>query len=153
MKILLSLFLIIFSLIMAHLKASELKNNIEISTLLCRLSNKLKSNFSGEMLPAHAVAENIFNEQGDKNIYFSSVDQLVSYMNEKYSSLPFLKDYTEVLSRLPYLSSDELIDNIEKLNAISEKALVNAKECYNKDGKNAYILFPGIISVFVLILV
>lgn len=152
MKLLISLILVILSLFIAFLKSTELKKNLNDSKILLELSEKIKSNFCSEMLPLYRLSEDFFNKYHEKNLSFSSLDELKRYIGNEFSALPYVSEYVEILSKIPALSSNELSEYCSRLNIIAEKGYKDSCESYKKNGKNAYILFPGIISIFILIL-
>lgn len=153
MKIFLSLILIFLSFLLSFLKVSELKRNRDNAKLLYRLSERLKSNLSGEMNSAHKLCEDFFNqERKESPIFFSSFDELVLYINEEFSALPYISEYLNLLSAFPVLSSDELSDYGERLVKTAENGYRDYVCKYKKDSRSVYVAFPGIMAAFLLIL-
>ncbi len=153
MKIFFSLILIFLSFLLSALKVSELKRNRENAKLLYKLSERLKSNLSGEMNSAHKLCEDFFNQERQGSpLLFSSFDDLVLYINEEFSALPYISEYLNLLSAFPVLSSDELSDYGEKLVKTAETGYRDHVDKYKKDSRCIYVAFPGIMAVFLLIL-
>ncbi len=152
MKLILSFILIFLSFLIALLKTSELKRDVKNAELLLRLSEKIKNNISGEMRSLLTLSKDFFNENSPFSVSFSSPDELISYVNVQFSALPYISEYAGELGKIPTLSADELHGCSKKLIEIAEKGHKDIVMQYKKDSKNAYILFPGIISIFILIL-
>lgn len=153
MKLAVSFLLVFLSIILAFLKTSDLRYNVKNSLLLLKLSEKIKNNIGGEMRSLLALSEDFFNENSPSALALTSTDDLINYLNSEFSALPYISEYVSELSKIPVLSSDELYGCSKKLIDIAEKGQAETELHYKKDSKNAYILFPGIISVFILILI
>jgi len=153
MKLTLSFLLIFLSLLLAFFKTSELRRDVKNSRLLLKLSEKIKNNITGEMRSLLSISEEILNESASNTISFTSTDAIISYISTEFSHLPYISEYVSELSKIPILSSDELYGCSKKLIEIAEKGQAETEQRYKSDSKNAYILFPGIISIFILILV
>ncbi len=152
MKLLLSFILVFLSLLLAFIKTSELKRDVKNSELLLRLSEKIKNNISGEMRSLITLSKDFFNENSPATVSFSSPDELFNYVNCEFSALPYISEYIDVLDKIPALSVDELHGCSKKLIEIAENGYKDTVVRYKNDSKNAYILFPGIILIFILIL-
>ncbi len=152
MKLAVSFLLVLLSILLAYLKTSELRHNVKNSLLLVKLSEKIKNNIGGEMRSLLSLSEEFFNESSPFALAFTSTDILMNYLNTEFSALPYISEYVNELSKIPVLSSDELYGCSKKLIEIAEKGCDEISLRYKNDSKNAYILFPGIISVFILIL-
>ena len=153
MKLAVSFLLVFLSIILAFLKTSDLRYNVKNSLLLLKLSEKIKNNIGGEMRSLLTLSEDFFNENSPSALALTSTDDLINYLNTEFSALPYISEYVSELSKIPVLSSDELYGCSKKLIDIAEKGQAETELRYKKDIKNAYILFPGIISVFILILI
>ena len=152
MKFFIALILIFLSFIVAYIRASDLKRDKERSELLLKLSERLKSNLNAEMHPSYKLCENLLNENSSYNVSFTSSEDMISFIKENFSMLPFINNYTEILALFPTLSSDELFKQCERLSVLAEKGYTESLERLKKDGKNAFVVFPGIITVFILVL-
>ncbi len=152
MKLIISFILIFLSFLLAFLKASELKRDVKNAEMLLKLSEKIKNNVSGEMCSLLALSGEFFNESSPVALSFSSSDELIDYVCVRFSALPYIFEYVSELGKIPTLSADELYGCSKKLIEISEKGYKDTSLRYKSDSKNAYILFPGIISIFILIL-
>ena len=105
------------------------------------------------MLPIYKLSEDLLVEGAEEKHVFSSTDDMIIYINDRFKSVPFIKEYSDILSRLPTLAMDELPSCTEKLIKIAEQGLQNCNDKYIKEGKNAYILYPGIVTVLILLLI
>ncbi len=152
MKITLSFLIIFMSFLMAYYKISELKKIKIKGEHLMKLAEKIKDNLNGEMLSVPRLYENYFNEHYNEKACFSYMNELIPYLNKEFSDVSFIEEYIDILSKFSTLTLDELYKNSEKLINISEKGCKETQEKYNKDSQNAYILFPGIAIIFLLIL-
>ena len=153
MRLTISLVLICLSVLIAHVKSSELMRSVKQSELLVKLSDEISANINSEMLPVHRVAERIINEAYKTSLSFSSIDELTGYLISVFSSLPHVYEYTRSISDIATLLPDTAFTRCEKISEIAEEGYRNCLEKYKKDGKNMYIIFPGIISVFILVLI
>ena len=153
MKLCIAVILIFFSFVIAYIRSSEIKRNKNDSKIIFKLSEKIKNNFSAEMLPVFKLSEDFFAAETGETATFSSTDDLIKFINTKYSALPFIKMFTDYLSALPYLPMDELASCFDKLIKIAEKGVNDCEDKYTKEGKNAFILYPGIVTVLILILI
>ena len=153
MKIIISSSLFCLSFYIAFIRDSHLKRNVSKCKSLLDFSRVLKRNFEYQMKPLHTVSSDFFLNSDAKNAAFSSPDEVYAYLKENYSTLPFLTDFLSEVSLIPLSAKDVLLFHCEKMIEITEKGLNDRAERYKNDAKNGYILFPGIISIFILVLI
>lgn len=152
MKAFISLTLILLSFLLSFLKVAELKTDKDKAELLFKLSEKLKENLHGEMHSVFKACEDFFNNNYTEGLSLPSTDALIAYINEEFSGLPYISEYSELLSSFSHLPSDELLKQSERLVGVAEKGYLECAEKYKRDKKSVYIAFPGITAVFILIL-
>lgn len=153
MKAIISSALIFLSVLLAYMRSLDLRERLNGSEDLFDLANDVKSNFNGGMRPLHVISSEFFTVKNGKNINFNSPDELISYLNEKYGDLPFISEFARILALIPISVGGELMENCEKLRALAENGVNESKTRYKKDSSRGYILFPGLISIFILILI
>lgn len=153
MKLSIALIIIFLSLILAYMRSRELKKDKETEMILLELAKRIKSSLRTDMLPIYALFGQVINENSDQNRIFSTNEEVNEYIKHELSSAPLTSEYLKILARLPYLPSDELNVYIENLIKVAEKGVKECEDIYLKEGKIAFLLYPGVAAVLILVLI
>jgi len=152
MKLYISLILIFLSFLISYVKVSEIKRKKELTEILFKLSETLRQATKLKSKSPYKICEEYLNENYQKELSFNSSEELKSYLNSEFSVIPYISDFTEILTNMSTLSSDELPLACQKLIFITEKGYNECLDTFEMDKKSTYVLFPGIVTILVLIL-
>ena len=146
MNIYLSVSLIIFALLIAFNKNEKITEKLKRLKNLCDLTDHIKKNYQKDLDSPFMVCGRFFSEISEKKVFFSSFDDLYTYLSDFYDDQT-VSEFICLIKELSFSTPENVQECCDKIiKVFHEKyALLNAK--HSKDKVIRYVLYPGVTAL------
>ena len=149
-KLLCLMTILTLSFLMAYLRYRYALNSLNQSRFFSELSDRLYRNLSGEMKKLCDVYNDVYFETFGKKIAFKTTEEVLCSLEKEFAEAENISEIKSGLSKYSVSNGAEIYKTAENLCLTTKKGVEISENKFIKYGKTAFIIYPGVSAMLIL---